>query len=97
MLTQIQIEVVGFKELINLYPDDPDFAKAWKACIVPITLDRMKWLDFLIQDGMLFKGNKLCIPRNPTRENLIKEKHSHGLVGYFGLDKTFTLVVENYY
>ena len=55
LLTQMQIEVVGFKELINLYLEDLDFTKAWKACIVSVTLDKTKWLDFIIQDGMLFK------------------------------------------
>ena len=93
----MQIEVVGFKELTNLYPEDPDFAEAWKACAVPVTLDRMKWLDFIIQDGMLFKGNQLCIPRSSMRENLIKEKHSGRLARHFGRDKTFALVAEHYY
>ena len=31
------------------------------------------------------------------RENLIKEKRSGGLAGYFGRDKTIALVAENYY
>ena len=31
------------------------------------------------------------------RENLIKEKHSGGLAGHFGHDKTLSLVSENYY
>ena len=31
------------------------------------------------------------------RENLIKEKHSGGLVGHFGRDKTIALVAKNYY
>ena len=53
--------MVGFKELTNLYPEDPDFVEAWKACTVPVTLDKMKWLDFIIQDDMLFKGIQLCI------------------------------------
>ena len=48
LLTQMQIKVVGFKELTNLYSEDPDFAEAWKTCTVPITLDKMKWLDFII-------------------------------------------------
>ena len=89
--------MVGFKELTNLYLEYPNFGKAWKACIVLVTLDRMKWLDFIIQDGMLFKGNQLCIPRSFMRENLIKEKHSGGLAGHFGWDKTSTLVAEHYY
>ena len=31
------------------------------------------------------------------RENIIKEKHSGGLAGHFGRDKTLALVSENYY
>ena len=79
--------MVGFKELTNLYLEDPNFVEAWKACIVPITLDRTNWLDFIIQDGMLFKGNQLCISRSSMRENLIKEKHSGRLAGHFDWDK----------
>ena len=95
LLTKMQIEVVGFKELSTLYPDDPDFGEAWKACTEPVTLDRTKWLDFMIHDTMFFK--ELCIPRSSMRENLIKEKHSGGLARHFGRDKTIALVAENYY
>ena len=31
LLTVMQVEVVGFDDLKNLYPEDPNFAKAWKA------------------------------------------------------------------
>ena len=78
MLIVMQVEVVGFDELKNLYPEDSDFAEAWKDCKEPIAIDRTKWLDYLIQDGMLFKGSQLCIPRSSMRENLIKEKHRVG-------------------
>ena len=81
----------------NLYPQDPDIGEAWKDCIEFITLDKTKWLDFIIQDGMFFKGSHLCIPINSMRENLIKEKHSGGLDGYFLRDKTIALVAKNYY
>ena len=76
--------MVGFDKLKDLYLNDPDFAKAWKACPEPITVDRTKWLDYLIHDGMLFKGSQLCIPRSSMRENLMKEKHSGGMAGHFG-------------
>ena len=71
--------MVGFDELKNLYPEDPNFVEAWKACKEPVTIDRTRWLDYLIQDGMLFKGSQLCTPRSSMRENLIKEKHSGGM------------------
>ena len=67
LLTKMQVEVVGFDELKNLYPKDPNFAETWKACKEPVTLDRTRWLDYMIQDGMLFKGNQLCIPRSSIR------------------------------
>ena len=56
-LTEMKIEVVGFKEISNLYLKDPNFGKACKDRTKPITLDRTKWLDFIIQDGMMFKGS----------------------------------------
>ena len=31
------------------------------------------------------------------RLNLIKEKHSGGLAGHFGIDKTLSLLKEKYY
>ena len=49
--------MVGFDELTDLYPKDLDFAKAWKACTEPVIVDKTRWLDYLIQDGMLFKGS----------------------------------------
>ena len=96
-LTVMQVKVVGFDELRNLYPEDPDFVEAWKACKEPVTVDKTKWLDYLIQDGMLFKGSQLCIPRSSMRENLIKEKHSGGMVGHFGQDKTIAIIREHYF
>ena len=97
MLTTMQVEVVGFDELKNLYPEDPDFADAWKSCKEPVAVDRTKWLDYLIQDGMLFKGSQLCIPRSSMRENLIKEKHSGGMARHFGQDKAIAILREHYF
>ena len=85
------------KEHKILYSDDLDFGEVWKVCTELVTFNRIKWLDFMIQDNILFKGSQLCIPKSSMRENLIKEKHSGGLVGHLGRDKTIALVAENYY
>jgi hypothetical protein len=45
----------------------------------------------------LFKGNEPCIPKCSMRENLLKEKHSGGLAGHFGHDKTFEKMSESYF
>ena len=87
--------MVGFDELKNLYPKDPNFLEAWKVCKELVTLDRIRWLDYMIHDGMLFKGSQLCIPRSSMRENLIKEKHSGGMARHFGQDKTIFIIKMN--
>jgi hypothetical protein len=51
----------------------------------------------MIQEGLLFKGNQLCILDCSMRENLVKEKHSGGLAGHFGHDKTFVKLSESYF
>ena len=84
--------MVGFDEIKNLYLEDLEFVEAWKVCKEPVTLDGTRWLDYLIQDGMVFKGNQLCIPMSSMRENLIKEKHSGGVEGHFGQDKTISII-----
>ena len=51
----------------------------------------------MVQEGLLFKGNQLCIPRCSMRDNLLKDKHSGGLAGHFGHDKTFAQLNSSYY
>nr|GFA75839.1 hypothetical protein [Tanacetum cinerariifolium] len=43
---------------------------------------------FIIQDGFLFKGNRLFIPHYSLRESIIKEGYAGGLAGHFGVTKT---------
>ena len=67
-----------------MYKGDAEFKDIYVAVQNPTTHNRSQWLDYLIQGGLLFKDNKLCIPKCSMRENLIKDKHSGGLYGHFG-------------
>lgn len=78
----------GFEHLKDMYHDDADFKEAYEACANPVLRDMSQWTKYLIQEGLLFKGNQLCIPKCSMRDNLLKEKHSGGLDGHFGHDKT---------
>jgi hypothetical protein len=49
------------------------------------------------QEGLLFKGNQLCIPKFSMRDKILKEKHSGALAGHFGHDKTFVQLRSSYY
>ena len=54
----------------ELYAQDFDFHKAYEACKSLVQHDRGKWIEFIIQDGLLFRNNQLCIPKCSMRENL---------------------------
>ena len=99
LLNTMEVQVLGFEVLKELYNDNPDFDDVWKDC--------SKWSinHFLKQEGFLFKDNRLCIPQCSLRREIIEEAHGRGLVGHFGRglawhfgrDKTLALVQENFY
>jgi hypothetical protein len=97
ILQEFQVKTLGFDHLKEMYHSDPDFGEAYEACANPVLRDRSQWAEYLIQDGLLFKGCQLCIPRCSMRENLLKENHSGGLAGHFGHDKTFSQLNGSYY
>jgi hypothetical protein len=72
-----------------MYQEDPDFKEAYEACENPLLRDRNQWMEYMFQEGLLFKGIQLCIPKCSMRDNLLKEKHSGGLDGNFGHEKTY--------
>ena len=88
---QLDACILGFEHLKSLYEDDEDFGELYKDC---------KWHpkgDFLIQDGFLFEGARLCIPKCGTRELLIREVHGGSLASHFGENKTIFMLKEHYY
>jgi hypothetical protein len=91
------VKTFGFERLKEMYCDDPDFKEAYEACKNHVLRDRSQWIEYLIQDGLLFKGFQLCIPKCSMRENMLKEKHSGGLAGHFGHEKTFAQLKCSYY
>ena len=95
LLQEFKVKTLGFDDLRDMYRDDPDFKEAYEAAENPILRDRSQWVEYMIQEGLLFKGNHLCIPKCSMRKNLLKEKHSGGLVGHFGHDKTFSKLNES--
>ena len=51
----------------------------------------------MLQDGFLFKGNRLCVPKHAIRELLIREAHGGGLAGHFGVTKTLEILKEHFF
>ncbi|XP_042031074.1 uncharacterized protein LOC121777781 [Salvia splendens] len=48
-------------------------------------------------EGYLFKENRLCIPQGSWREVLVRESHLGGLMGHFGVTKTYDILCEHFY
>jgi hypothetical protein len=97
LLQEFKVRTLGFDDLKDMYADDLEFKEAYEATENPVLRDRSQWIEYVIQDKLLFKGNQLCIPICSMRENLLKENHSGGLAGHFGHDKTFTKLSESYF
>ena len=97
LLQEFRVKTLGFDDLKEMYQDYPNFKEAYEATENPILRDRRQWEEYMIQEGLLFKGNQLCIPKCSMRENLLKEKHSGGLAEHFGHDKMFAKLNESYF
>ena len=57
LLNTMEVQVLGFEVLKELYNDDLDFGDVWKDC------SKGSINHFLNQESFLFKDNKLCIPQ----------------------------------
>ncbi|GKA65488.1 RNA-directed DNA polymerase [Tanacetum coccineum] len=92
LLVTISNEVVGFDSIKELYASDEDFGNIW------MELETKQHRgEFILLDGYLFKGNRLCIPKTSLRSQLIKEVHAGGLSAHLGRDKTIASVESQFY
>ena len=97
LVQETNFEVAGFDFLKDSYKTDPDFREAFEACSNPVLTDRSQWLDYFLQEDLLFRRSQLSVPKCSMRENLIKEKHSSGLARHFGTDKTYEQLSHFHY
>ncbi|XP_074288816.1 uncharacterized protein LOC141613972 [Silene latifolia] len=82
MLSFMEQRVLGFEYMKELYVEDPEFKEEWKL----LQSGRIKLgRKYLVQNGLFFFGNRLCVSKGPYRSLLIREIHSNGLVGHFAI------------
>lgn len=94
---EIQLESMGVKSLKNMNQDDKDFKEAYEVSTKFENGYQTDFFEYLVQEGLLFKGSQLCIPKCSEQENIIKEKHCDSLASHFGIGKTFILVMRFYF
>lgn len=69
LISTLTSKLMGFDQIKELYANDVDFGKIFADCKLG-PFER-----FNLQDGFLFKENKLCIPNCSLREVFVREAH----------------------
>jgi hypothetical protein len=59
--------------------------------------DGRTWNKFILNDGFVFRANKLCIPDGFVRLLLLQEAHVGGLMGHFGVKKTEDVLAAHFF
>lgn len=97
MVQEIQLRSVGIDSLKKMYKDDKDLKEIYEVYAQFFDSYHANFPEFLLQQGLLFKGSQFCVPKCSMKENIIKEKHSGSLGGHFALDKTLEQVKRFYF
>ena len=92
MLSQLDFKIFGLQALKDQYVNDADFHDIMMHC-----KDGKPWGKFHMQDGFLFRANKLCIPASSVRLLLLQEAHGGGLMGHFGVFKTHEVLADHFF
>jgi hypothetical protein len=83
LLSQLDCRILRIESIKDQYAIDPDFKNVLLNCREGHT-----WNNFMINDGFVFRANRLCIPVGSVRLLLMQEVHGGGLMGYFEAKKT---------
>ncbi|XP_021727697.1 uncharacterized protein LOC110694841 [Chenopodium quinoa] len=87
LLGIMETKILGFEVMKESYKDDLELKEIMESCKNGVHGS------FVVIDGFLFKGNKLCVPKGAIRELLIKEAHGGGLAGHMARGKDSIMVV----
>jgi hypothetical protein len=63
IMWEFQLKTLGFEHLKNIYHDYIDFNEAYEACANTMLRDRIQWTKYMVEEGLLFRGHQLCIPK----------------------------------
>lgn len=97
LIQSVQLQIIGINSLKDLYNGDPNFGEIYQVCTTVMDKYHTDFFEYLIQDGLLFKGHQLCIPKCSMRDNTVKEKHYGEMSSHFGLDKTLEAIRRHYH
>ncbi|KAI3789955.1 hypothetical protein L2E82_02762 [Cichorium intybus] len=91
LLATLDVRFLGFETLKDYYETDVDFGDVFGKCAGG------PHGEYVVQNGFLFKGNRLCVPKHAIHELLVREAHGGGLAGHFGVTKTLEVLKEHFF
>jgi hypothetical protein len=59
--------------------------------------DARTWNKFILNDGFVFRSNKLCIPDGSVHLLLLHEAHGGGLMGHLGVKKAEDVLATHFF
>ncbi|KAG7583645.1 Integrase catalytic core [Arabidopsis suecica] len=91
LLSSLDAKLLGFEHIKCLYANDSDFGKIYSSC------EKFAFGKYYRHDGFLFYDNRLCVPNSSLRELFVREAHSGGLMGHFGVSKTLKVMQDHFH
>jgi hypothetical protein len=92
LLSQLDCRIFGLEAIKEQYVADVDFKDVLLHC-----KEGRAWHKFVLNDGFLFRANRLCIPVGSVRLLLLQEAHGGGLMGHFGAKKTEDILATHFF
>ena len=92
MLSQLDCRIFGLESIKGQYELDAAFKDVILNC-----KEGRAWNKYVLNDGYLFRANRLCIPVGSVRLLLLQEAHGGGLMGHFGATKTLDVLANNFF
>jgi hypothetical protein len=92
MLSQLDFKIFGLQTVKEQCADDSDFKDIVMHC-----KGGKPWGKFHVNNGFLFRVNKLCIPASSVHLLLLQEADGGGLMGIFGVYRTHEILAAHFF
>jgi hypothetical protein len=92
LLSQLDCRIFRLESIKEQYALDPDFKDVLLNCNEGRT-----WNKFMINDGFVFRANRLCISVGSVCLLLVQEAHGGRLMGHFGAKKTEDVLASHFF
>jgi hypothetical protein len=92
ILSQLDCRIFGLESIKGQYEFDADFKDVLLNC-----KEGRAWNKYVLNEGYLFRANRLCIPVGSVHLLLLQEAHGGGLMGHFGAKKTEDMLATHFF